>query len=199
MKILSLLVLCILVSCTSSRIIISKQMPDSYVEVDEPDKQQRQFLIKVQIKKNDEVWMTPQINLNEGKLATVRVGDEKFLPIKWNSPEIVQKDDQRVFRSASPVFDKSLLFGFEMELFASRVETLNSKSWVHLQGRFTNREEEVQKVLTPEKIEVLNNFASSHTTDTNQFSFFIKDNSIKAWSFVSGKNEYDLKFYVKEI
>ena len=143
--------------------------------------------------------MSPQIMVNEGRKARIRVGNEKFLPKEWVSPVVNESEGEIVFTPSLPVFDEPTLFGFEMELTVTKTRSLNSDKWVHIQGIFLNREEEVYKMIEPEKTEVLNNFGTSYTADHSHFSMFVKNNSTKNWSFVSGKNEYDLKFYVKQM
>lgn len=199
MKILSLLIICTVTSCTTSNVTVIKQMPDKAVQSELVNPSERQFRIQTEIYKNGEIWVSPHVVVNEGKEANIRIVREQFIPQKWTSPKIFEKDGREVYQPASPVFDGPTEFGFNLNLIVERAQTFNSNDWIHIQGNFTNRESGVTKGFEKEKIEVLNNYVDSYTTDTGLYSLFVKDSSFKLWEFKSGKNDYKVKFYAKEV
>lgn len=199
MKLFSLLIICIVTSCTTNKVTVIKQMPDEAVQKEAVEPNEKQFMIKTVIYKNDEIWVSPHVVVNEGKEANIRIVKEQFLPQKWTSPKVSKKEGREIYQPASPVFDDPTFFGFTLKVFAERAETFNSNDWIHIQGNFTNRESGATKKFDKDKIEVLNNYVDSYTTDTGLYSLFVKDNSYKQWDFKSGNNDYKIKFFVKEV
>ena len=186
-------------SCVNEKVVFMKETSESKVELDPKVENNRQYVIKTQIYKNDNVWACPQVTVIEKQNAVIKLVEERFIPKEWSTPKVESMEKSRTYIPATPVFKEPTEFGIILKISAHGTETLNSKKWVHLKGELICREGESSKTVPKDKIEALNDYAYSHSTDVSVCSLFLKDKSTKEWKFISGKNNYKVKFEISEI
>lgn len=198
MKTTILILALVLVSCVNERVLLLKETSAAKIELSQNDKNRKVYAIKSKIFRNNEIWACPLVTVIENQQAVVKIVNERYIPIEWSTPKVENKEKTKTFYPATPVFDKPTEFGVILKLSAMKAETLNSEKWVHLKGELICREGEKDKSINEDKLETLNNYAYSYSTDQSVFSVFLKDTEPKEWQFVSGKNKYTVKFEVSE-
>ena len=176
----------------------------------------KQFSIQTKIYQEKDVLSAPQVTVIEGNQAIIRIVEERYLPMSWDSPKAINEKGNLTLQPPIPNFGDALDFGITLEATANSVNIDSLDDMIHIQGKvilseipITNSTEDnsvipkttdnTQLTKQLKKEVILKDYIGSYKTDTCLYSIFIKDKSTRKMKFKSGDKNYIVEFTVMEV
>ena len=198
MRNLLIVFLIVLTSCSTETKTIIKYSNNKPKVSSNSDPSRNQFLIVCQVFKNGEEYQMPKITVSEDITGQINVCREIYLPQSWSHPTLMENEKGTLFTPSIPQFEEVQDFGCSIEISAANVKSINSKEWIHLQGKMFNSELEKPSKVKKDH-ETLQNYVVGYSTDTALFSIYIKDKGFGECHFKAGNNSYMLRFHATAV
>jgi len=158
-----------------------------------------QFMIQTKIYQGSDVLSAPMVTVLEGKQAVIRIVEERYLPVAWESPNSEMLDGNIVQSPPMPIFKDPKDFGITLDITANKIDIDSVENTIHIQGKTIFRNSPNVQNPKFQKNKLLTEHLHSYSEDFFNYSLFIKNGGTRKVNFKTGKNTYTVEFTVKEI